>query len=65
YRYATKAGVSVCVDDMVIPGQKWDIIKRAEGKAAEVNDQYSEGLITGGEKYNKVVDIWAKATTDH
>jgi len=39
YRYATKAGVSVCVDDMVIPGQKWDIIKRAEGKAAEVNDQ--------------------------
>ncbi|MBW2600569.1 MAG: DNA-directed RNA polymerase subunit beta' [Deltaproteobacteria bacterium] len=64
YRYATKAGVSVCVDDMVIPGQKWDIIKRAEGKAAEVNDQYSEGLITGGEKYNKVVDIWAKATTD-
>ncbi len=64
YHYATKAGVSVCVDDMVIPGQKWDIIKRAEGKAAEVNDQYSEGLITGGEKYNKVVDIWAKATAD-
>ena len=64
YHYATQAGVSVCVDDMVIPGQKWDIIKRAEGKAAEVNDQYSEGLITGGEKYNKVVDIWAKATSD-
>jgi len=64
YQYATQAGISVCVDDMVIPGRKWDIIKRAEGQALEVANQYSEGLITGGEKYNKVVDIWAKATSD-
>lgn len=64
YRYATKAGISVCIDDMVIPRKKWDIIKMAEEQVAEITEQYTEGLITGGEKYNKVVDIWAKATTD-
>jgi DNA-directed RNA polymerase subunit beta' len=64
YWYATQAGISVCLDDMVIPGKKWDIIKKAEDQVVEITDQYTEGLITGGEKYNKVVDIWAKATSD-
>jgi DNA-directed RNA polymerase subunit beta' len=64
YRYATEAGISICVDDMVIPRKKWDIIEKAEGQVVEITEQYTEGLITGGEKYNKVVDIWAKATTD-
>jgi DNA-directed RNA polymerase subunit beta' len=49
---------------MVIPQGKWDIIHNAEQQVAEINEQYTEGLITRGEKYNKVVDIWAKATTD-
>jgi len=62
YRYATQAGISICVDDMVIPQKKWNIIKKAETEVAEINEQYTEGLITRGEKYNKVVDIWAKAT---
>jgi DNA-directed RNA polymerase subunit beta' len=64
YRYATQAGISICVDDMVIPKKKWDIIGKAEAQVTEITEQYTEGLITGGEKYNKVVDIWAKATTD-
>ncbi len=64
YEYAMKAGVSICVDDMVIPQKKWDVISKAEQEVAEINAQYTEGLITRGEKYNKVVDIWAKATTD-
>ncbi len=64
YRYATRGGISICVDDMVIPHKKGDIIKEAEQIVAEINEQYTEGLITRGEKYNKVVDIWAKATTD-
>ena len=64
YRYATRGGISICVDDMVIPDKKGDIIKEAEQIVAEINEQYTEGLITRGEKYNKVVDIWAKATTD-
>ncbi|MBW1676450.1 MAG: DNA-directed RNA polymerase subunit beta' [Deltaproteobacteria bacterium] len=64
YRYATRGGISICVDDMVIPHDKWDIIKKAEQLVVKINEQYTEGLITRGEKYNKVVDIWAKATTD-
>ena len=64
YSYATQGGISVCLDDMVIPRKKWDIIEKAEGQVVEITDQYTEGLITGGEKYNKVVDIWAKATAD-
>ena len=63
FRYATRAGVSICVDDMVIPRKKWDIIKQAEQQVVQINEQYTEGLITRGEKYNKVVDIWAKTTT--
>ncbi|MBW2108230.1 MAG: DNA-directed RNA polymerase subunit beta' [Deltaproteobacteria bacterium] len=64
YWYATQAGISVCLDDMVIPEKKWEIIKHAEDQVLEITEQYTDGLITGGEKYNKVVDIWAKATTD-
>jgi DNA-directed RNA polymerase subunit beta' len=49
---------------MLIPSSKWDIIGAAEQKVSEINTQWTEGLITQGEKYNKVVDIWAKATDD-
>ncbi len=64
FRYATRGGISICVDDMVIPRKKWDIINQAQKHVAQITDQYAEGLITRGEKYNKVVDIWAKSTTD-
>ncbi len=64
YKYSTKGGLSISIDDMIIPDAKWGIIKEAEQKVAEIARQYNEGLITQGEKYNKVVDIWAKATDD-
>jgi DNA-directed RNA polymerase subunit beta' len=64
YRYSTRGGLSICIDDMIIPESKWDILKRAEEQVTEIGRQYTEGLITQGEKYNKVVDIWAKATDD-
>lgn len=64
YRYSTEGGMSICIDDMIIPDTKWDMIKDSEDKVTEIGRQYSEGLITQGEKYNKVVDIWAKATDD-
>ena len=64
YRYSTKGGLSISIDDMIIPDAKWDIIKNAENKVEEFGNQYTEGLITQGEKYNKVVDIWAQATDD-
>ena len=64
YKYSTLGGLSICVDDMIIPDEKWDIIAKAEKNIEDIKDQYSEGLITQGEKYNKVVDIWAQATDD-
>jgi DNA-directed RNA polymerase subunit beta' len=64
YKYSTKGGLSISIDAMIIPDAKWDILKAAEIRVAEIGRQYTEGLITQGEKYNKVVDIWAKATDD-
>ncbi|MBT8339926.1 MAG: DNA-directed RNA polymerase subunit beta', partial [Desulfatitalea sp.] len=64
YKYSTKGGLSISIDDMIIPDGKWDILKQSEDQVTEISRQYTEGLITQGEKYNKVVDIWAKATDD-
>jgi DNA-directed RNA polymerase subunit beta' len=62
YQYATKAGISFCVDDMTIPTDKEGIIAAANEQVREIEQQYQEGLITDGERYNKVIDIWAEAT---
>ncbi len=64
YLYSTEGGLSISIDAMIIPRAKWDILKQAGDKVTEIGRQYAEGLITQGEKYNKVVDIWAKATDD-
>jgi len=61
FRLATKAGISIAVDDMLVPPQKSEIIERAEKEVKEIGQQYSSGLVTAGERYNKVVDIWGKA----
>jgi len=60
YTHATSAGISICIDDMRIPAKKKVFLDRAEKEVAEIEDQYNEGLITSGERYNKVVDIWAQ-----
>ena len=59
FRYATKAGVSIGVNDMVVPGEKQEILAAAEAEVKEIQDQYASGLVTNGERYNKVVDIWS------
>jgi DNA-directed RNA polymerase subunit beta' len=64
YKYSTKGGLSISIKDMIIPNSKWTLLKQAEQQVTEIGRQYTEGLITQGEKYNKVVDIWAKATDD-
>ncbi len=64
YYYATKAGLSISVDDMIIPESKKEIIEKARKEVLEIQNQYKEGLITDGERYNKVIDIWARANDD-
>ncbi len=64
YRYSTEGGLSISIDAMIIPSAKWEIMEKAAEQVARIDRQYNEGLITQGEKYNKVVDIWAKATDD-
>ena len=64
YEYATRAGISICINDMKIPLSKEDFVEKAEQEVLDVEQQYSDGLITSGEKYNKVIDIWSKASED-
>jgi DNA-directed RNA polymerase subunit beta' len=64
FRLATHAGFSVAIDDMLVPPQKADILARAETEVKEIEQQYVSGLVTAGERYNKVVDIWGKAGDD-
>ena len=62
YGHATSAGISICLDDMAIPPDKERFLGEANTEVSQIQDQYQEGLITDGERYNKVVDIWAQAT---
>ena len=61
FRLATRAGISIAIDDMLVPQEKHGIISRAEDEVKEIANQYASGLVTAGERYNKVVDIWGKA----
>ncbi|WP_077343582.1 DNA-directed RNA polymerase subunit beta' [Pseudocolwellia agarivorans] len=61
FHYAMVAGASVGIDDMVIPAAKYTIIEDAEEEVAEIQTQFEQGLVTAGEKYNKVIDIWSSA----
>jgi DNA-directed RNA polymerase subunit beta' len=62
FHYATKSGISICMDDMHIPSKKPGLIRAAEQEVIEVQKQYADGLITHGERYNKAIDIWANVT---
>jgi DNA-directed RNA polymerase subunit beta' len=62
YRYATQAGISMCIDNMLIPPSKEKFLNEANREVQEVREQYTDGLITDGERYNKVIDIWSQVT---
>jgi len=64
YTFATRAGISISIKDMVIPLKKAEQLERAEKEVREIENQYLEGLITDGERYNKVIDIWAQVTEE-
>jgi DNA-directed RNA polymerase subunit beta' len=60
FRLATRAGISIAIDDMLVPQEKHKLIANAEAEVKEIEQQYVSGLVTAGERYNKVVDIWGK-----
>ncbi|MGI9345735.1 MAG: DNA-directed RNA polymerase subunit beta' [Gammaproteobacteria bacterium] len=62
FEYATRSGLSMALDDMAIPDEKHQIIEEADAEVLKIDNQFRTGLVTGGEKYNKVVDIWSRAT---
>ncbi len=59
FRYATISGASVGINDMVIPDEKYTLVEEAEREVLEIQEQFQSGLVTAGERYNKVIDIWA------
>ena len=64
YKYATQSGLSISIRDMLIPGKKGKLIDDTDREIRDIGKQYKEGLITDGERYNKVIDIWARVTED-
>jgi len=60
FHFATKAGVSIGIDDLMVPDEKKAILKSADAEVVEIQNQYISGLVTSGERYNKVVDIWSR-----
>ncbi len=64
FRYATYAGMSIGVDDLIIPDEKKVILEESEKEVLAIQSQYSSGLVTAGERYNKVIDIWSRANEE-
>jgi DNA-directed RNA polymerase subunit beta' len=62
FAIATRAGISICLDDMLVPQEKKRFLDEAEAEVKEIEAQYTSGLVTAGERYNKVVDIWGRAS---
>ena len=62
FLYATRAGISIGIDDMIVPSEKAGLVRNAEKAVIEVVAQYQEGAITHGERYNKIIEIWSKVT---
>src|SRR5687767_1733620 len=62
FLYATRAGISIGIDDMVVPQEKAKLVRDAEKNVIEVQSQYQEGAITQGERYNKIIEVWSKVT---
>ncbi len=64
FEYAARAAVSISIDDLVVPKKKWEIVRKAEEAAEKVWKQYVDGIITKGERHNKVIDIWSQTTNE-
>src|SRR5258708_17225262 len=62
FLYATRAGISIGIDGMVVPSEKAGLVRAAEKEVVLVENQYQDGAITHGERYNKIIEIWSKVT---
>ena len=60
FAFSTRAGISICVDDMLVPTKKVELLASSQKEVKEIEEQYRQGLVTQGERYNKVVDIWGR-----
>ena len=60
FHYATRSGISIGIEDLVIPEDKATLLQQAEEEVREIEAQFASGLVTQGERYNKVVDIWSR-----
>ena len=64
YRLATRAGISICIGDMSVPQKKFELVSAAENEVKAIEEQYTSGLVTKGERYNKVIDIWGRTADE-
>ena len=64
FEHATRAGISISIDDMKIPAAKFDLAEKARNQVLDVENEYRDGLITDGERYNKIIDIWSHVTEE-
>ena len=64
FEYSTKSGISFCSNDMIIPSEKAEMIEKATAQVKDVQQQYSSGVVTNGERYNKVIDIWSRTSEE-
>jgi DNA-directed RNA polymerase subunit beta' len=64
FQYSTRSGISIGIDDLIVPKAKVQVIQEAEAEVREIAEQYASGLLTDGERYNKAIDIWSRAN-DH
>ncbi|MDA9357413.1 DNA-directed RNA polymerase subunit beta' [Candidatus Thioglobus sp.] len=64
FEYSTKSGISFCSNDMIIPSEKAEMIEKASAQVKDVQQQYSSGVVTNGERYNKVIDIWSRTSEE-
>src|SRR4029078_11295965 len=64
FQYATQAGITVGIDDILMPARKAEIIGRAQSDVGSINKQYQQGVITDGERYNQVINTWTLVTTE-
>jgi DNA-directed RNA polymerase subunit beta' len=62
FQYSTKSGISFCSNDMIIPDSKAEMIEQAEVQVKDIQEQFSKGIVTDGERYNKVIDIWSRTS---